>query len=172
MKTAHNILLSLLFLICLPIQAVTVYISCHENIDIDHLKTALSLKNLDIINTTDAQFDLCFSVNRKTIITSDSGLRLGAGYGHRSSSRNYYGTGISFDPFWDNDQINTTEQSSLMLQIKDSQGRSVWRDEKAYTGNKQINKALRTLINNIPLSIVTQNQSTTPRNHSYSTDYE
>ena len=172
MKTARNILLSLLFFICLPIQAVTVYISCHENIDIDHLKIALSLKNLDITNTPDAQFDLCFSINNKTIITSGSGLRLGAGYGHRHSTRNYYGTGINFDPFWDHDQISATEQTSLMLQIKDHQGRSVWRDEKAYTGNKQINKALRTLINNIPLSIVTQNQNTNPKNHSLSTDYE
>ena len=142
MKTARILLLSLLCFIYLPLQAATVYISCHENIDIDHLTTALMLKNLDVINTPDhAQFDLCLSVNNKTqIITSGSGIRLGAGYGHSTNrhSGNYYGGGISFDPFWNDDQISTTEQTTLTLKIKDNQGRSIWRDEKSFSGNKAI----------------------------------
>ncbi len=175
MKTARTLFLSLLFFVFLPLKAATVYISCHENIDIDHLKTALMLKNLDVIDTPDgAQFDLCLRTKNKTqIITSGSGVRLGAGYGHGFNHRsNYYGGGISFDPFWDDDRISTSEQTTLELQIKDHQGRSVWRNEKSYSGTKQINKTLKVLINSIPLSIVTQSNHTSRQNQPHSIEYE
>lgn len=126
------------------LHAATVYISCHENIDIDHLKTALMLKNLDVINTPDhAQFGSVLKCQQQNTDYKSYYIRfsvfcLGAGYGHgvNRHSGNYYGGGISFDPFWNDDQISTTEQTTLTLRIKDNQGRSIWRDENPILATK------------------------------------
>ena len=161
LKYRLPIILSLLF--CSSLPAATVYLSCYENLDKYVLATNLSLKNFNIIDTPDAQFDFCFSVRNSTqTVYSSNRANIGLGYGNYGSRSRSYGGAIGYDPFWDDYAIpQTYEQTYLSLQIKDSQGRSIWKQEKAVTRIKKIDFAARALINDIPLAITTQS-STTP----------
>ncbi len=163
LKYQLPIILSLLF--CSSLPAATVYLSCYENLDKYVLATNLSLKNFNIIDTPDAQFDLCFSVRNSThTVYSSNRANIGLGYGRYGSRNHSYGGAIGYDPFWDDYAIpQTYEQTYLSLQIKDAQGRSIWKQEKAVTRIKKIDFVARVLINGIPLSITTQSVASPAR---------
>lgn len=142
-------------LISLPIHAANVSISCYENLDLDTLKTDLYLVNLDLVPQKEAQYDLCFIIERgKLTITEPrrSSMSIGYGYGHRHGGHGGFG-GIGYDPFWDSYETRTYEQNYVTLSIKDHSGRPVWQSRETVDAQSKVEQAARTLLGQIPQHI-------------------
>ncbi|MBP6116984.1 MAG: hypothetical protein KA498_10120 [Neisseriaceae bacterium] len=138
----------------LPVQAANVSISCYENLDLDSLKTDLYLVNLDVVAPKDAQYDLCFSVERgKLTITEPRRSNISMGYGYGRRGRHGGFGGIGYDPFWDSYETRTYEQNYVNLSIKDPQGRPVWQGREVVDSQNKIEQAARNLLGQIPQRI-------------------
>ncbi|MBP6563446.1 MAG: hypothetical protein KA214_08255 [Neisseriaceae bacterium] len=148
------LLTSLVALISLPIQAANVSISCYENLDLETLKTDLYLVNLDVVPAKQAQYDLCFSVERgKLTVTEPRRTNMSIGYGYGRHGRHGGFGGIGYDPYWDSYETRTYEQNYVSLSIKDQSGRPVWQGREVADKQDQIAQAARTLLSQIPQRI-------------------
>ncbi|MBP6345793.1 hypothetical protein AB8Q18_10385 [Neisseriaceae bacterium CLB008] len=143
-----------LALLSLPLQAANVSISCYENLDLDSLKTDLYLVNLDVVPAQEAQYDLCFNIERgKLTVTEPRRSNISMGYGYGRHGRHGGFGGIGYDPFWDSYETRTYEQNYVSLSIKDKNGRPVWQGREVVDSQDKIGQAARTLLGQIPQRI-------------------
>lgn len=143
-----------LALLSLPLQAANVSISCYENLDLDSLKTDLYLVNLDVVPAQEAQYDLCFNIERgKLTVTEPRRSNISMGYGYGRHGRHGGFGGIGYDPFWDSYETRTYEQNYVSLSIKHKNGRPVWQGREVVDSQDKIGQAARTLLGQIPQRI-------------------
>lgn len=134
------------------VNAASIYLSCHEGLELDFIKTRLALKDLEITNDKQiAQLDLCFKQTQTSEAISAPHFRAGASHQHGWDYNDF-----SYDPFRGSYNYSTEiyQVNYLELYIKDKQEHPIWLERKRINNIKNINNSAKDLINNIPIAII------------------